>query len=309
MSLSLWSLALAATVIAVPLVIEVRRKTVDQRVMDDSHGQYADLPRGRVFFRWHGPKDGPVVVCIHGLSTPSYVWDGLIPHLVDRGFRVLSYDLYGRGHSDRPFGAQDVTFFEEMLTALLHDQNVTTPVTLIGNSMGSAISTAFAARHPSRVRQVVLFVPAGMGHDLGLSARITQKIPVIGDWLFHLAYPRTLHKGAMQESDLPSSVPNITDRQVIELGYRGFLRSLMSSLRGALSETREEDHRKLQDLGMSVLAIWGRRDDIIPIACKARLTNWNRDVTHIELPDAGHGLVYTHTSEFWPLLEPALLAD
>ena len=156
---------------------------------------------------------------------------------------------------------------------------------------------------------MVLFVPAGMGHDLGLSARITQKIPVIGDWLFHLAYPRTLRKGAEQESVLPSTVPNITDRQIEELGYRGFLRSILSSLRGALAETREADHRKLQHLGIPVLGIWGRKDTVIPIACRARLTDWNSDVIHIELPDAGHGLVYTHTSELWSLLGPELKID
>lgn len=304
--MNLWPFILLA---AAPLAIEAGRKPVARRPMDDAHGQYADLPRGRVFFRWHGPKDGPVAICIHGLTTPSYVWDGLIPHLVDKGFRVLSYDLYGRGHSDRPFGTQNVAFFEEMLTALLHDQNVTTPVTLIGNSMGSAISTAFAARHPHRIRQVVLFVPAGMGHDLGISAKITQKMPVIGDWLFHLVYPRTLRKGALQERDIPSTVPNITDRQVEELGYRGFLRSILSSLRGTLAMSREADHRKLQCLGIPVLGIWGGADSIIPIACKARMSDWNRNASHIELPEAGHGLVYTHTAALWPLLEPKLLVD
>lgn len=171
--MSLWLIAIAGLA-ALPVVQEIRRKPVSRRSSADPAGQFADLPKGRVYYRWHGPENGPVAVCIHGLTTPSFVWDGLIPLLAAKGFRVLSFDLYGRGHSDRPFGFQDQAFFGGMLTALLHNQNVTSPVTLFGNSMGSAIAAAYAARHPDRIRQTVLCVPAGMGHDLGAGARITR---------------------------------------------------------------------------------------------------------------------------------------
>lgn len=309
--MTLWPLAMAAVAAtaAAPLVGEMARKPVTRRTSNDPNGQFADLPRGRVYYRWHGPNDGPVAICVHGLTTPSYVWDGLIPHLVDRGFRVLSFDLYGRGYSDRPFGPQDVDFYQEILTALLHDQQVSGPVTLIGNSMGSAIATAYAARRPARIRQLVLFVPAGMGHDLGVAARITQKLPVLGDWLFHLSYPRVLRTGAEAERDMPGFVANIADRQIEELQFRGFLRSVLSSLRSILAELRESDHRRIQNLGLPVLCIWGEDDNIIPIACKDRLSGWNADADHIVLPDAGHGLVYTHTDLLWPLLAAKLRTD
>ncbi|WP_127113979.1 alpha/beta fold hydrolase [Shimia sediminis] len=306
MSLLRWGLAAVA---AMPIVQEGLRKPVSQRPVSDPESRFADLAQGRVHYRWHGPSEGPVALCIHGLTTPSYVWDGLIPYLVTKGFRVLSLDLYGRGLSARPRGLQDDAFYDRLLTDILQDQGITDPVTLFGNSMGSAISTAFAARHPARIRQVVLCVPAGMGHDLGLGAKVTQKLPVLGDWLFHLMYPRTLKQGSQAEAHLPTSVPDITRRQPEELRYRGFLRSVLSSLRGVLATPREADHRKLQGQGIPVLALWGGADDIIPIACKNRLSAWNPDATHIVIEDAGHGLIYTHTDTLWDQLEPRLLMD
>jgi len=45
---------------------------------------------------------GPAVALVHGFSVPYYVWDPTAPELARAGFRVLRYDLYGRGYSDRP---------------------------------------------------------------------------------------------------------------------------------------------------------------------------------------------------------------
>lgn len=306
--MSLWPYALAALA-ALPVVQEALRKPVTKRGCTDPDGKFADLPQGRAFYRWHGPEAGPVAVCVHGLTTPSYVWDGLIPKLTTKGFRVLSFDLYGRGLSDRPFGRQDQAFFDRMLTSLLQDQQIKDPFILFGNSMGSAISSGFAANHPERLRQLVLCVPAGMGHDLGTVAEITRKLPVLGDWLFHLTYPRFLRKSMEHERHLPTSVPDISERQLDEIQWRGFLRSVLASLRGVLAETREKEHRRLADLGVPVLALWGGKDDIIPIACKDHLSQWNPNARHIVEADAGHGLIYTHTDALWRQLEPQLCLD
>lgn len=42
------------------------------------------------------------IVLIHGLSIPSLVYKDVAPHLSKGGYRVLLYDLYGRGYSDAP---------------------------------------------------------------------------------------------------------------------------------------------------------------------------------------------------------------
>lgn len=304
--MSAWLLAFAGGA-ALPSALEALRQPVAKRASDPDRGQFVELPNGRIHYWWRGPETGPVAVCIHGLTTPGYVWDGFVPHLAAKGYRVLCLDLFGRGLSARPRGPQSLAFFNTLLSDLLSALEVKDPVTLIGNSMGSAIATGFAARYPERVRQVVLFVPAGLGHDLGVGARVVQKVPVLGDWVFHLAYPRSLRRSIEPERKLPSSVENITDRQLDELRYRGFLRSVLSSIRGVLSEPMDDAHRALQSAGVPVLAIWGAQDEVIPIDRKEVLSTVNPDARHIVLPTAGHGLVYTHTDEMWALLRDALI--
>ncbi|WP_299355447.1 alpha/beta hydrolase [uncultured Shimia sp.] len=306
--MTFWAYALGAAA-ALPVIREVVRKPVSQRQPVDPEGKFAELSDGRIYYRWHGPKDGPIAVCVHGLTTPSFVWDGLIPLLVAQGFRVLSFDLYGRGLSDRPRGRQTSAFFTSMLSQILRDQEIEGKVTLFGNSMGSAVATCFAAQHPDRVRQLVLCVPAGMGHDLGLSARLTKSVPLIGDWLFHMNYPRVLRRGIEAERGLSSTVPGIVDRQLDELRWRGYLRSILSSIRGVLASPLKEDHRSLCDFKLPVLAIWGGTDDVISISCKDRLAQWNPMAQHILIPEAGHGLIYTHTNAMWDVLSPKLLMD
>jgi hypothetical protein len=45
-------------------------------------------------YEW-GPEDGPKVVMVHGITTPCIALGGLAHALVDRGCRVILFDLYG----------------------------------------------------------------------------------------------------------------------------------------------------------------------------------------------------------------------
>ncbi|MBC6407904.1 MAG: alpha/beta fold hydrolase [Rhodobacteraceae bacterium] len=90
--------------------------------------------------------------------------------LADLGFRVPIYDLYGRGYSDRVTGAQDVEFYVRQFEDLLTDRGVDEEIALLGYSMGGAIATAFAARHPGRIRHPILLASVGMGDSAGHEA-------------------------------------------------------------------------------------------------------------------------------------------
>lgn len=297
MTLAGGALALAALgVAALPAWRETRRQYV-AGLQTNAPGQFADLSQGRTHYQWSGPEDAPIVVCVHGLTTPSFVWNGLIPHLTAAGARVLSYDLYGRGFSDAPPDRQTGAFFTRQLSDLLAHEGIDAPVTLVGYSMGGAIVTCFAAAHPDRVHRLALVAPAGLGHDLGPIARFTTGVPVLGDWLFHMMYPRQLRAGIAAERALPSSVQGITDLQLAQLDRRGFLRSVLSSLRGILHAPLETEHRKIAGTGIPVTAVWGREDKVIPLGALRTLARWNPAARHEVIDGAGHGLTYTHTDQ------------
>lgn len=298
----LWGLALLAGVIALPLVIEARRKPMDEAARHKAPGRCVRLSQGVTHYQWTGAERAPIVVCIHGLTTPSFVWQSVATGLAAAGFRVLTYDLYGRGFSDRPSGLQTPAFFLKQLDDLLENQRVGGEVTVIGYSMGGAIATAYAARKPHAISQVILLAPAGM-QAVGAKLRFMVQTPVLGLWLMLLRYPSLLRKGLRAEADLPTSVPQITKLQDAELDYRGFVPAVHSSLRGMLTDSFQPDHAALHKEGIPILAIWGAEDDVIPLTAKETLAKWNPDVQHHVIAGAGHGVTYTHTPQVLALIQ------
>lgn len=292
-----WAGLTALGAAALPALRELGRTPMGRQARRNAPGQFVRLSDGITHYEWLGRGKGPVAVCVHGLTTPSFVWLGLVRELENSGFRVLTYDLFGRGYSDRPRDLQTPGFFTRQLRELLEDQQVHDDITLIGYSMGGVIAAAFAADHDHRLRRLVLLAPAGMGHELGGLARWAVEWPVIGDWSFHMGYPRAHRAATEADRGLPSSVVDITDLQLAELDRRGFVRSVLSSLRGTLRRPQEDVHRRIMEARLPVAAIWRREDRVIPIAAMGTLTQWNRDACHVVIDGAGHGLTYTHAAQ------------
>lgn len=280
-----------AAVLLIPVISEALRKPMGPKARQDAPGQFADLPQGVTHFQWFGPPRGQILVCVHGLTSPSFVWRRLVPGLAMLGYRVLTYDHYGRGYSDRPGGVQDRLFFQKHLDDLLTHEGVgDQPITLMGYSMGGAIVACYAAAYPKRVTQVILLAPAGM---LSLNSgilKVIRDVPVLGDWILRATYPATLRKGIKAEGD--AEMGALQDR---ELDYRGFLPAVLASLRGVLSRNQEAEHRQIAEAGIPVLAIWGAEDDVIPLTCKDTLSSWNADAVQSVVEGAGHGVTYTHS--------------
>ncbi len=287
-------LVLAVCVVAAPFILERRRKPMDGIARNEAPGDFSELGDGTTHIRQIGPVRGPVVVCVHGLTTSEYVWGDIGLDLIDAGFRVVTYDLYGRGYSDRPRGAQDEAFFVRQLTEVLEAKGHTESVILMGYSMGAAISVAFAAAHPDKVDKLILVAPAGLSDATSGLDRFARDVPLLGDWIT-LVFGSALRKwryARSTETD-PKRVA-FAQKQLAESDYRGFLPAVLSSARHMLRKDQRPLHRSLENARVPTLAIWGEEDSVIPISALGEMTKANRSVTHHTVPGADHGLPYTH---------------
>ncbi len=302
----IWLLLILLAFIAVPLTMEATRKPMTDKARSDAPGTFADLSQGRTHYQLSGPEEGPVCLCIHGLTTPSFVWEGLVPELNRMGFRTLTYDLYGRGYSDHIVGRQDAEFFLRQINDLLDHLQIEEDITVMGFSMGGAIATALAASQPHGMERLILLAPAGMLHADTPLIRFAARTPLVGAWLMLLVYPHLLRKGLAAEADLHGTVPDITARQDAELDWRGFVPAVRSSLRYMVSRSLKEDHKLLYREGVPVTAIWGEQDNVIPPDAAQLLASWNPEADNRIIADAGHGLPYTHTARIVAELQDAL---
>lgn len=304
----IWIALILLAVIAAPLVIERSRAPMDDIIRGSAPGQFAELSRGVTHYEWAGPLNGPVAVCIHGLTTPSFVWRGITKGLTVMGYRTLTYDLYGRGYSDRPGGIQDRQFFLHQLQELLEREGVEDEITLVGYSMGGSIATCFAAAFPDRIERLILLAPAGMGLAKNRLMDFIAKTPVVGDWLMLALFPRFFRKGIATESSQPSAVPQVYQQQADQLKYKRYVSSVLASRRGILADVLRDEHRAIQAADIPVLAIWGDDDQVIPLSAIGTLAEWNRSAEHEIIPEAGHGLPYTHSPKTLELIRNHLLA-
>src|SRR5262245_36283317 len=130
-------------------------RDLDQATRTQLDGEFARLTDGYTHYELGGPPNGRVVVLAAGFSVPYYIWDPTFAALTASGYRVLRYDYFGRGYSDRP----RIAFTDEMYVRQVHEllgaAGIADPVDLVGLSFGGSLITSVADKYPEQVRSLV----------------------------------------------------------------------------------------------------------------------------------------------------------
>lgn len=123
---------------------------------------YTNVPDGeggelRIHHVDEGPREGPVVLCMHGQPTWSYLYRHMIPILAGAGLRVLAPDLVGFGRSDKPSRREDYSFQRQVdwLTAWLVGNDLR-DATLVAQDWGGLIGLRLLAESPQRFARAVI---------------------------------------------------------------------------------------------------------------------------------------------------------
>lgn len=110
-----------------------------------------DLGPLRIHYVDEGPAHGPVVLCLHGEPTWSYLYRKMIPVLAAAGFRTVAPDLVGFGRSDKPSERSDYSYAKHV--RWMKDWVVAMglcDVTLLGQDWGGLIGLRMVAELPER---------------------------------------------------------------------------------------------------------------------------------------------------------------
>ena len=243
----------------------------ETRELDDearrlTDGSYVRLSDGVTHYELANPSGDPTVVLVHGFSVPYYIYDPTFDFLTRNGFRVLRYDLFGRGFSDRPDVSYDIHLFVRQLADLLDALAITFPLSLMGLSMGGPITATFTARHPERVAKLILIDPDG-ARSLFIS-RILKVVaaPGIGETLLNLAGNGGVMKTIAADLFDKRLVDHFVERYMIQVQYKGFRNAILSTVRNNMIGCCIEIYRQVGALGKPTLLIWGRHDTTVPLS-------------------------------------------
>jgi pimeloyl-ACP methyl ester carboxylesterase len=108
-------------------------------------------PSGEIAYTEFGT--GPAAVFVHGLATNGVLWRNVIEELADTT-RCVAIDLPAHGGTP-PRDDVSPSALAEVIEELCEGLNLG-QVDLVANDTGGAIAQIFAARHPERLRSLVL---------------------------------------------------------------------------------------------------------------------------------------------------------
>ncbi|MEC9465445.1 MAG: haloalkane dehalogenase [Myxococcota bacterium] len=160
-------------------------RTPDERFLNlpdyDFEPHYVEVPSGdggmlRMHYIDEGPGDGPVVLCMHGQPSWSYLDRHMVRGLVSQGYRVVCPDLIGYGRSDKLASMDDYSYARMVAwtTAWLEAVDLT-DITLFCQDWGGLIGLHLVAYQPQRFARVV-------ASNTGLPAGYTGMTPVFEQW-------------------------------------------------------------------------------------------------------------------------------
>ena len=154
--LAAFLIGLVVVAIGIYLILDPEVNELNEAARARLGGSYIKLSDGMTHYKLQGPPDAKVVVLVHGATIPIWIWDQQVRALTQAGFRVLSYDNFGRGYSDRPAVTYDQKLHLRQLKELADKLGLNKPFDLIGISLGGGTAVNFTARYPDRVDKLLL---------------------------------------------------------------------------------------------------------------------------------------------------------
>lgn len=275
--------------------------TLDDSFRATIPGTFIRLPDGMTWYELAGPEGGQPVVFLNGYSVPHYLWDYNFKPLADAGFRVLRFDHFGRGWSDRPDIDYSPDTFDRQILDLLSALKINTPVNLVGSSMGGIVASIFADRHPELVSKLVLIDPAGMMPE-PVYPKSLLLLPVIGEMVMHLTGDRTLPAG--MEGDLlhPERFPQYIADYLPQMKFAGLKRAILSTFRSGILFKQRAVYERLGRSDKPILLLWGRHDTTIPLSVGEEVRKLLRNASWQVIEDCGHVPHYEQPEVVNPLL-------
>ena len=231
-------------------------KTMNEEARKGVPGQFIKLTNGITHYESGGADTAKPVILVHGFSVPYYIWDATYDSLVQNGFHVIRYDLFGRGYSDRPHVKYDLPFYRTQLYDLITSLKLKTPVNLAGLSFGGPVVTDFAVNYPQLVDKLILIDPIYF-------RSIPNKSKLVANYEMALNHEKQA-SSQLDDVKYPDKFAGWVEKYKVQMQYKGFRHALISTRKHCYGDITIFNYKRLESVKKKLLLIWGKEDMTVP---------------------------------------------
>jgi pimeloyl-ACP methyl ester carboxylesterase len=271
---------------------------INDNVRKQMGHSYIRLSNGIVHYELTGQDSARTVVLIHGGTIPMFNYNYQIPALLKAGFRVLRYDQYGRGYSDRPDVLYNRSLYITQLRELLDSLHIKEPIDLLGHSFGGSGAVSFASLYPERVGKVILFSPMINGIK-DMSAFKIVRFPIIGNFIAHfIILPLSIKRVDNYFGGNSDTLNKYRELFREQMNYYGFERSLFSMMESDAMRDYTEEFKAVGRQDRDILLIWGDNDNTVSKEMIDSVRRYIPSLEYYEIIEGTHALNFKNPDVF-----------
>jgi pimeloyl-ACP methyl ester carboxylesterase len=263
-----------------------------QDLRREAGGRYLQLGAGLTHWVDEGPEEQATIVLVHGATVPHWEFDRLVPHLRASGLRIVRFDFFGHGLSDRPPVRYDFDLFLTQALGVLDALPAAQPVTILGHSFGAAIAAAIASERPALVERLVLVAPL-LDFMAGAWWPKALALPGIGLPLMRWIGRPGLERRRRRKYAV-IGVKDLTPRFVAQARAPGYAEALVSMFANRTLGDQSQHYRRLRPGEREIVVVAGAADQVVPLRDVARVRALLPDHRYLEIAEAQHNLLLTH---------------
>jgi pimeloyl-ACP methyl ester carboxylesterase len=236
---------------------------------------------------------GPVVVLLHGWGIKGATFEVLAKRLA-KHYRVLWLDLPGFGESEQPKNTWSVGEYASFVAKFLDKLGVHEAHALLGHSFGGRLIIKGVATGALRASKAVLMGSAGVKYSDSLRNRGFKVVAKVGKAALSLPYLSALKNPLRKRLHKAAGSTDYTE--------------LVGPMREIFIKTIEEDLLPYTTkLTIPVLMVWGKNDEVTPLADAHKLAAAMKDV-RIEVLEGAHFVYLDQPDQSAKLIEEFLSA-
>lgn len=225
-----------------------------------------------------GGESSKNVVLVHGLGASAERWEYVIPYL-SKKYHVIAPDLIGFGYSDKPSVDYTPELFFKFLFDFL-DSIGLGKVSLVGSSLGAQIVAECAGTQDKNIEKIVLVSPSGF---------MKHSTHTLDAYMMAALYPsQDAARTAFQMMAAPNkqidnrTIENFVQRMALPNAKMAFMSTVLA-VRNSV-----DIGKKLENISVPTLIIWGRHDSLIPIKYSKEFISSIKNCQFVIMEECGH---------------------